>query len=414
MDRPDWSRRDLLKTVATGATAVGLGALAVDSMDRYVVGATEPDAAAAAAGLSDARHRRIELGDVTLVSGVYSSATRASFASREDVAFVEPDAMLHAPPPGIEEDPAGDAGGDDASADGQVLPWGIDRVDADVAHDDGETGAGADVAIIDTGIDDAHSDLADALAEAGDGAHKAWTECSGGNCDHPWSDDGDHGSHVSGTVAAADSEEGVVGVAPGATLHALKVCGSSGRCRTSDIAAAIRYAADQGWDVANLSLGSPRPSQSLEAAGEYAAAEGVLLVASAGNAGPNGDVGYPAQYDPYLAVAATTIEDGVAEFSSRGESVDVAAPGKAVCSAVVGGHGSFDGTSMAAPHVAGAAAHLMAGGMSATAARAELEESAEDIGLAGEQTGQGLVDVAAALGLPSDDDGTGDGTSCPP
>lgn len=405
-----WSRRDVLKSAATGGAVVGLGAAVTEWMDRYIVGTRDPDAASAAASVSDVEPRRIDLTEhtsLTLVAGAYSEARRQSLRSREDVAFVQRDRRLtlHAS--------ASTGDGDETTA-GQTLPWGIDRVDADVAHDEGETGEGVDVAIVDGGIDDAHPDLEGNLADPeNDGSHRAWVECEGDDCTHPWSDDGGHGTHVAGTVAAADGDRGVVGVAPGATLHALKVCSAAGGCRTSDIAKAIRHAADQGWDVVNLSLGSPQESPALQAAGQYALEAGVLLVASAGNRGEPDSVGYPAAYDEFLAVSATDIEDEIADFSSTGPEVDLAAPGKGVCSAVVDGYDVNDGTSMATPHVTGAAAQLMANGYTNTEAREQLLDAAEDLGHEGDEQGAGLVDVAAALGYDSDDDGTGDGTSCP-
>ncbi len=403
-----WSRRDLLKTAATGVFAVGVGAAVLDWMDSYIVGAREPDAVAAAASVSDVQHGRIDLSDhtsLTLITGVYSAGRRRSLRSREDVAFVQPDRKL--------ETLGGQEEGDD-TAGGQTLPWGIDRVDADVAHGRGATAEGVDVAIVDSGIDDAHPDLEANLADPSvDGNHRAWVECGGDDCTHPWSDDGDHGTHVAGTVAAAEGDDGVVGVAPEATLHALKVCGSGGGCRTSDIVAAVRYAADQGWDVVNLSLGSPQESPALQAAGQYALESGVVPVAAAGNRGEPDSVGYPAAYDEFLAVSATDIEDGIADFSSTGPEVDLVAPGADVCSTVPGGHRLLKGTSMAAPHVAGAVAQLMAAGHSHAEARSELLAAAEDLGHGSDQQGAGLVDVAAALGYDSGDDGTGDGTGCP-
>jgi subtilisin len=402
----DWSRRELLKAGATGAVVLGMGAAAVSSVDRYIVG-TEPgndDAVTAATSLSDARHDVIDLGDEgTLVEGVYSTGIRQSLLSREDVTFVEKDHVY--------EHPTAPSSG--TGADGQTMPWGIDRVDADVVHEAGATGEGVDVAIVDGGIDPSHPDLQGNLADPDvDENHRAWADCSGGDCEYPWADDGDHGTHVAGTVAAADDDGGVVGVAPEATLHALKVCSSAGRCRTSDIVEAIKYAADQEWDVVNLSLGAPTPSDAIRAAGEYAFEEGVVLVAAAGNTN-GGAVGYPAAYPEFIGVSATTIDDGLADFSSTGEEVDVAAPGEDVCSGVVGGHGVFSGTSMASPHVAGAAAQLVANGHSATEVRAALTDSAEDLDLDETEQGAGLLDVAAALERDSSDDGTGDGIACP-
>ena len=412
MTNSGWSRRDMLKSAATGAVAIGVGAKVVSWMDRYIVGVRDDDGVTAAASVSDVEPRRIDLTEhtsLTLVAGAYSDSRRKSLLAREDVAFVQRDRRLnlHAA--------SGDGAADgDGTPAGQTLPWGIDRVDANVAHDEGETGEGVDVAIVDGGIDDTHPDLEGNLADPGsDGNHKAWVECEGEDCNYPWSDDGGHGTHVAGTVAATDGADGVVGVAPEATLHALKVCSAAGGCRTSHIAKAIRHAADQGWDVVNLSLGSPQRSPALQAAGQYALEAGVLLVASAGNRGEPDSVGYPAAYDEFIAVSATDIEDEIADFSSTGPEVELAAPGKGVCSAIIDGYDVNDGTSMAAPHVTGAAAQLMANGYSNTEAREQLLDAAEDIGEDGDEQGDGLVDVAAALGYDSDDDGTGDGTSCP-
>ncbi|MFD1513372.1 S8 family serine peptidase [Halomarina rubra] len=408
MSNPEWSRRDVLKTLGTGAVGVGLGAAVLDRMERYIVGAHDPDAVAAASTISDVHEERIDLTGhtpLTLVVGAYSDAGRRSLLTRNDVAFVQPDRTLSL------FSPAGGRAVRDAPD--QVLPWGVDRVDADVAHDEGATGAGVDVAVVDGGIAADHPDLRAALADPSvEGNHRAWVDCEGENCPYPWADDGDHGTHVAGTVAAAE-DGGVVGVAPEATLHALKVCSAGGGCRTSDIVAAIRHAADQGWDVVNLSLGSPAASPALEAAGQYARAAGVVLVAAAGNRGQPDSVGYPAAYDEFLAVAATTIDDEVAAFSSRGPEVDVAAPGEGVCSAVGGGHDVLDGTSMAAPHVTGAAAQLLAAGVSPDEVRDRLLATAEDLGASDTAQGAGLLDVAAALDYDSGDDGTGDGTGCP-
>jgi len=407
MAKRAWSRRDMLKSVGAGVLGVGIGAAVLERMNQYIVGARRSDAAVAAASVADGREGRIDLTEhtpMTLVCGVFSEGRRESLLAREDVAFVQRDRTLsYAAEPAAQE----------AAASGQTLPWGIDRIDADVAHAAGATGAGADVGVIDGGIDDTHPDLEGNLADpAVDGNHEAWNTCRG-DCNYPWSDRGDHGTHVAGTIAAADGDSGVVGVAPEATLHALKVCGANGGCQTSAVVEAIRYAADQGWDVVNLSLGTAQESPALQAAGQYALEAGVLPVAAAGNLGRPDSVEYPASYDEFLAVSATTIEDGIAGFSSTGSEVDLAAPGSSVCSAAVGGHRVLDGTSMASPHVAGAAAQLMADGYSHREARGRLLETAEDLGLAASEQGEGLVDVAAALGYDSSDDGTGDGSGCP-
>lgn len=293
---------------------------------------------------------------------------------------------------------------------GETEPYGIDRVDADVTRANGTTGKGADIAIIDTGIDSDHPDL-----QANLGSGKAFVECGTGgftgrcsfsgnanDCNESWDDDNDHGTHCAGTADAVDNARDVVGVATEATLHAVKVldCGGSGTF--SDIAAGIEYTANQGWDVGSLSLGGSSGSSALRDAVQYATDEGVTLVAAAGNSGPCTDcVGFPAAYSEVIAVSATTSSDTLAEFSSTGPEVELAAPGKNVLSTVPGGTTEFSGTSMACPHVAGAAGLLAADGVSDV--ETTLKTEAEDIGLASNESGSGLLDAAAAAGLDSTD-----------
>ncbi len=405
MGRRAWSRRDLLKSAGTGALGLGVAVSVYQWLDQYIVGTTSTDGAVAAASVSDSETGRIDLTEHTsikLVRGIFSRDRRESLLAREDVAFVQPDHPLtHVSAQTETGEPAD-----------QTLPWGIDRIDADVAHAEGQTGEGVDVGVIDHGIDGSHPDLEMNLADPNaEGTHESWVDCRG--CDHPWSDDRGHGTHVAGTIAAEDSNGGVVGVAPDATVHALKVCGGAGGCRSSAIVEAIRHAADQGWDVINLSLGSPRESPALQAAGQYALEAGVFPVAAAGNLGRPNSVGYPAAYDEFLAVSATDIDDTIAGFSSTGPEVDIAAPGADVCSADVDGYAVHSGTSMASPHVAGAAATLLADGYSPSEARERLLETAEDLGASDTEQGAGLVDVAAALGYDSGDDGPISRPGCP-
>ncbi|WP_246999073.1 S8 family peptidase [Halosolutus gelatinilyticus] len=270
-------------------------------------------------------------------------------------------------------------------------PWGIERVEADVAHDSGYGGAGASVSVIDTGIDSSHSDLEGNVAGGA-----CFSGCSEG-CETCWDDDNGHGTHVAGTAGAALNGDGVVGVGPDVDLYGVKVLDGNGTGTYSDIAAGIEWTADQGIDVANLSLGG-RYSGVIHDACRYAAERGVLLVAAAGNGGCATCISYPAAFEECIAVSATDRDDTLANFSASGPEIELVAPGVDVLSTYPDDdYQRLSGTSMAAPHVAGAGAQLMATGLSRADARQRLRDTADDIGLPAEQQGYGLVNVRRAL-----------------
>jgi subtilisin len=354
--------------------------------DQVIVGTSTQAAADEAARQAREVRHKLDFGDHgKAVAGRFPEPARKGLANRPDVRYVEPDATFEAL--------------------GESTPWGVTRIDADTVHDDGTTGDGVHIAIIDTGIDSDHPDLVDNL-----GSGKAYVQagtdydgssCSGnGNTYHePWDDDNDHGTHCAGTAAGVDNSDGVIGVAPGATLHAVKVLSCSGTGYLSDIAAGVEYTANQGWDVASMSLGSSSDYSTLENACQYAVDQGVLVVAAAGNDGPCSDcVSYPARYDSVVAVSATTSSDELASFSSTGPEIDIAAPGSSILSTVPGGTAYFSGTSMACPHVSGVGGLLMANGDTGSEARSALENSAEDIGLSSSDGGNGLLNADGALG----------------
>ncbi|AUX08068.1 subtilisin [Halalkaliarchaeum desulfuricum] len=298
----------------------------------------------------------------------------------------------------------------------QTTPYGIEITDADVAIDDGNTGEGVSVAILDTGIDAQHETLEENLGEgwATDDA-ECTTDCQGGpfggnnidECLEEWDDDNDHGSHVAGTAAAADNGVGVLGVAPDATLHAVKVLECDGGGTFDDIAAGIEWSADQGHDVQNMSLGADSDSEVVSDAIEDAADKGVVLVASAGNDGECTDcVGFPARHPEVIAVSATDEDDELADFSSTGPEVELAAPGVDTLSTIPrDDYDEFSGTSMSAPHVSGAAATVIADGTTdREEVREQLKEAADDIGLDENEQGAGRLNVADAVDAESDDD----------
>jgi subtilisin family serine protease len=374
----DISRRRVL-----GGTAGAFGVLSVGTAtaqsggDRYIVGVDSPAARRAATARADAVRHVLDFGaHGTAVAGRFPSQAIDALRGRADVRYVEPDATGYAVD--------------------QTLPWGIDRIDADVAQSNGTTGTGADIAIIDTGIDSDHPDL-----QANLGTGNAYVSCDGSNgatCDQPWDDDNGHGTHCAGIAGAVDNTEGVVGAASGATLHAVKVLGSDGSGTYSDIAAGIKWTADQGYDVGNLSLGGTEDSQGLADACRYATDRGVLLAAAAGNSGPCSDcVLYPARYSTVIAVSATAKDDTLADFSSTGPEIELAAPGRSIYSTLINGYDTKSGTSMSCPHVAGTAGLLMANDYTDAEARQTMQETAEDLGLSKAEQGYGLVDAEAAV-----------------
>ena len=249
------------------------------------------------------------------------------------------------------------------------------------------TGDGVVIAVVDSGVDFAHPDL----------APNRWTN-PGETCGNGIDDDANgyvddcygwdfgyednqpfnpgahpHGTHVAGIIAAAAGNGvGVAGVAPDAVIMDLNVgrTTSSGRpsISTSSLARAIRYAADNGADIINLSLGTPPGTPrsamtTLESAIEYAGERGALVVAAAGNDTTNldGATAWPASYDFdfVVTVAATAPDETLAFFSNFGSVVDVAAPGHVILSTAPAADGSYlfmSGTSQATPIVAGIAA----------------------------------------------------------
>ncbi len=277
-------------------------------------------------------------------------------------------------------------------------PWGVARVGAPgVWRKDrpSSMGAGVKVAVVDTGISCGHPDL-------------QCDSSSGYNALDPQSppdDDNGHGTHVAGTIAARWDGQGVVGVAPGATLIPVKVLDKDGGGALSDVVRGINWAAEHGVDVINMSLGSPKGSKSLEQAVRKAYERGVTIVAAAGNEGPDPDtVGYPGAYPQVIAVAASDKQDGIADFSSRGPQVAFTAPGVDILSTVPGGgYEMMSGTSMASPHMSGLAALAVAdGARGPDAVRAALSRGAKrlchvEVCPSAELQGAGLVEAPRLL-----------------
>ncbi|MEB3204865.1 MAG: S8 family serine peptidase [Candidatus Sericytochromatia bacterium] len=230
--------------------------------------------------------------------------------------------------------------------------WAWPKIKAALAHDRFASTPGTlSVAVLDTGVQLDHQDLSgNTIArEPGD---NLTTDADGAV--HP------HGTHVAGTIAAVrDNGLGVVGIAPQANILDVKVLGDRGNGYSSWVASGIVRAVDRGARVINLSLGSTSYSDAERTAIDYALTRGVLVVAAAGNSNTMA-LHYPAAYSGVLSVMASTPSDTRASFSNYGTWCHLAAPGTSILSTVpVSTYGTLQGTSMACPHVAGAAAVVL-------------------------------------------------------
>jgi subtilisin family serine protease len=277
--------------------------------------------------------------------------------------------------------------------------WGVKRIGAGIVHDSGKNGEGIKIAIIDTGIDRDHPDLDDNIMGGVNFVSiPSWKTPD----PNKWDDDNGHGTHVAGIIAAEDNNTGVVGVAPGANLYALKVLDRTGSGYVSDVVMAIQWATENDIQVINMSLGGAYDIF-LDAACLLAYYfDRLILVAAAGN---GGSVIYPAAYDSVIAVSATDSDDNLASFSSTGNEVELAAPGVYIYSTYKGGgYATISGTSMASPHVAGTAALVWADntGWENDDVRIRLQNTAEDIGLLSTEQGYGLVDADEAVKVSLD------------
>lgn len=287
---------------------------------------------------------------------------------------------------------------------GEVCPWGVGRIGAPTVHDKYITGSGVKVAVIDSGIDVNHEDLVVA------GGVRFYTRGQRSFSDKDYTDVDGHGTHVAGTIAALSNDVGVIGVAPGASLYAVKVM-ENNRGNYSDIVKGLEWCVENEIDIANLSLGSSGdPGTTVENAFNNAYyVGGLLIVAAAGNTS-GGAVIYPAKYGSVIAVSATMQSDDLASFSSVGPEVELAAPGMGILSTIPNNaYASWSGTSMASPHVAGAAALILAAsGASNTVVRDYLTSTAEDLGGKDRDSyfGYGLVRADLAVAALSGGGGT--------
>lgn len=314
------------------------------------------------------------------------------------VDYVDFDAPVSIPTPRVNAKPCFAGGSCDGGggSSGEVVPWGINRTGAD---GNANEGAGIHVYIIDTGIDSDHADL-DANVSPEGFASEA---CKGGGCNYSWDDDHGHGTHVAGTVGAEKGNStDVVGMAASVTLHGVKVLSKSGSGTRSGVIAGVDWVTNHvkekglgGKAVANMSLGGSGSKTGTCTSSGFSGTDtyhqalcnstraGVVYAVAAGNDGADAEGAVPAAYDDaVITVSATGCSvsnqvcasgtDFFESFSNFGNNtagwttlgsapVAIGAPGGAVLSTKLGGGTTtYSGTSMASPHVAGAAALYIA------------------------------------------------------
>ncbi|OXT15145.1 hypothetical protein B9K06_22830 [Bacillus sp. OG2] len=291
--------------------------------------------------------------------------------------------------------------------------WGFQTVNPYAASfAEGIDGTGVKIAVVDSGIAP-HAEL----TIAGGISTVDYTSS--------YTDDNGHGTHVAGIIGAKRNGAGMVGVAPGSLIYAVKTINASGEGNLQDLLEGLDWAIQNHMDIVNLSLGSPAGSPAMKSMIDKASDSGILVVASAGN--DSGPVNYPAKYESSIAVSSVDQNKNLASYSSRGPEVDVTAPGTGIASTYLNNkYALMSGTSQAAPHAAGILALVKQKNpaMTQPQLREELKKYTEDLGPAGVDSlyGYGLVNYAVykepapqppAPTVPGTDEvvpGTGDGT----
>jgi subtilisin len=382
-------------TVSAGPTTVGTHRIALpsDSASRY--------------GLT----ARNQAGNGRVTADV-SDAQLAALQRAGVAVEVVPVREVTAPPAS-----KGKPGGGSRAVPSTQVPYGIKMIYGNPSLTPAgiSGGSGVTVAVLDTGSvnhpDFYRADGSRVIVGCVDFSQNKVNQVEG-TC----TDGHGHGTHVTGTIAAAGGTDGrgIYGVAPGASVFSYKVLNNQGRGYADDIALAIRTAADRGANIISMSLGSSSPSSLELDAIRYANGKGVLVVAAAGNSGPNPDtIGYPGAFAEAVAVAALNPNEVVAYFSSRGtddgndativdREVEVSGPGRNVISTYKDlAYATMSGTSMATPHIAGLAAKMWQGSASRTRDWLSSQAQAHDITQA-EQINNAAAgyDIAAGYGLP--------------
>lgn len=348
-------------------------------------------------------------------------AVLALLAARPDVELAEPDSVMMASPisaSSVALAPPGAATEDFPNDPQYKFQWHMRQIGMTEGWKLAD-GAGITVAVLDTGVGYENHGRFHLLPDL-DGITFVDGYDFVENDAHA-NDDHGHGSHVAGTIAqVTHNGVGVTGIARNVKIMPLKVLSGSGSGSVAGIADAIRYAADKGAKVINMSLGGPFPSRSLRKAVAYAHAKGVTVVCAAGNDG-RGSVGYPAAYPGSIAVSATQFDESITFYSNYGKDIDIAAPGGntrvdqnkdgmpdgvlqntiALGDPTKDDYFGYMGTSMASPHVAGVAALIVGEGVTDPKMVEKIlkDSSRHPVGqtYSRDKYGAGIVDAPAAV-----------------
>jgi type VII secretion-associated serine protease mycosin len=268
--------------------------------------------------------------------------------------------------------------------------WQSERLEYEEVHKIA-TGKGTVIAVIDSGVDSNHPDLQGQVLKGIDLIDR---ELDGNY------DPNGHGTHIAGIIAGKKNDYGVTGLAYDAKILPVRVLDQFGEGNDADIAFGILWAEQNGADVINLSLGGIKEDPLLRDAISEVVKKGVIVVAASGNTGDSKDIFYPAANPMVIATASTDLLDKTSFFSTRGDYVDIAAPGSMIRSTAIDNAYKVDsGTSMATPIISATFALLLEKGLTVNDSIERVYNTAYDIEEIGKDklTGYGLVDPLQAL-----------------
>ncbi|SLJ90286.1 MULTISPECIES: S8 family peptidase [unclassified Paenibacillus] len=269
--------------------------------------------------------------------------------------------------------------------------YNLQKINAPAAWDISQSNTSVKIAIIDTGVQLNHPELAGKLLPGYDYV----------DYDNIPEDGNGHGTHVAGIAASiTNNGVGIAGAAPLASIVPLRVLDNNGQGTTGNVGNGLVYAANNGIQVVNLSLGGPTGEAFLQAAVQYAWDRGAVIIAAAGNDNTSYPI-VPASYPNVIAVASTNPSDLKSNFSNYGSWVDMAAPGDTILSTYLGGSYAYlSGTSMAAPHVAGVAALLASRGKTNAQIRDALCFASDPVSGSGVYWTYGRLNAYQSLQVP--------------